>query len=441
MGNEKIAPTYHSGSITAVLFVAIMVTFAPRSSAQTYRVLHTFTGGADGASPASLLSLDAGGNLYGTTFAGGDSLCVNRSITNPCGTVFELTHKGSSWAFGTLYEFSGTNGDGAGPAHNGVVFGPDGALFGTTTYGGSEPGQNGNGTVFRLMPQATFCRAVSCPWRETVLYRFQAGSDGMYPEGNVLFDEAGNLYGVTFQGGGSGNCSAGCGAVYKLSPSSGGWTETIAYGFSGPPNGDNPDDSLIMDNAGDLYGTTVSGGSSGIYGEAFELKASGSGWTENHLHDFQGGDDGASPVASLIFDGIGNLYGDSYLDGYLHGQGGAGTVFELMPSGGGWSYSTLVAFNGGAGVPGRLVMDGAGSLYGTTAGSGRYNLGSVFRLTPSDGGWTLTDLYDFTGGSDGEVPYNGLALDANGNLYGTTWQGGGCSLASYGCGVVFEITP
>lgn len=422
-------------------FALTLVCALTAMEAQTYIVLHTFTGGADGAAPAGLLTIDAAGNFYGTTYAGGNSQCVNHTIINPCGTVFKLAHRGSGWTFAALYEFTGTDGDGAGPAHNSVVFGPDGALYGAATYGGSGAGKSGNGTVFRLTPPPTFCGSVSCPWTETILYRFLGGSDGSQPVGNVIFDHSGNLYGTTDEGG-PGNCASGCGTVYKLIHSNSGWTESVAYAFPGSPNGANPGDGVIMDGVGNLYGTTSFGGSQSLYGEAFELLPSGSGWTENHLHDFRGGTDGANPEAALIFDSSGNLYGDTYFDGYLNGQGGAGSAFDLMPSGGEWSYGTLAAFNGTAGGPeGRLVMDSAGNLYGTTAYTGRYSYGEVFRLTPSNGGWTLTDLYDFTGGSDGGVPYNGLTMDSQGNLYGTTSQGGGCSLGLGGCGVIFEITP
>jgi uncharacterized repeat protein (TIGR03803 family) len=162
------------------------------------------------------------------------------------------------------------------------------------------------------------------------------------------------------------------------------------------------------------------------------------GCTQNVLYSFQGGSDGGNLIGSLIFDNSGNLYGTTYWGGE-----GGGTVFKLTPSGASWTYSLIYNLTGGGGPAASLTMDAAGNLYGTTAADGAYGAGSVFKLTPSNGGWTETDLYDFTGGSDGANPWSNVTFDANGNLYGTTLGGGytGGNCFPGGCGVVWEFTP
>jgi uncharacterized repeat protein (TIGR03803 family) len=259
-----------------------------------------------------------------------------------------------------------------------------------------------------------------------VLYRFaNGGADGANPgSGDLIFDQAGNIYGTTTFGG------KGYGVVYELTPSG---TESVLYAFSGS-DGYYPDAGVIFDNAGNLYGTTEDGGLN-MLGTVFELTYSiGFGWAESFLYSFQNGNDGNQPSAGLIFDPSGNLYGTTSNGG----SGGGGTVFELTPSGGGWTYSLLYSFTGGnqCGPEGTLVMDGAGNLYGTTQCDGAHNKGSVFKLTPSANGWTYTSLHDFTGGSDGGYPLCNVVFDANGSLYGTTYGGG-----TQGVGVVWEIMP
>jgi uncharacterized repeat protein (TIGR03803 family) len=399
--------------LAVVLLLAIAAT--PVAQAQTFHVLYTFTGGQDGGNPFAGLTLDKGGNLYGTAYGGGN------------GTVYKLTHKGSGWTFNPLYSFTGSS-DGGNPKAR-VIFGPNGTLYGTTYYGGAYD----LGAVFNLRPSASACRTALCPWTETVLYSFEGSpSDGAHPGyGDLTFDQAGNLYGTTSYGGGYGD-----GVVYELTPAGSGWTESVLYGFAGS-DGAAPANGVIFDGSGNLYGTTVQGGLSGD-GAVFQLAPSaGSGWTESLLYSFNNGSDGSFPVAGLIFDHSGNLYGPTS-DG---GTGGQGTVFELTPVNGSWTYSvlySLIAPPGGfqCGPWGTLVMDGAGNLYGTTRCNGANNLGTVFKLTSSGSGWTYSSLHDFTGGDDGEYPYCNVILDANGNLYGTASAGG-----SGGDGVVWEITP
>ena len=269
-----------------------------------------------------------------------------------------------------------------------------------------------------------------------MLYAFQGGADGAYPEfGDLLFDRVGNIYGTTEEGGVMG-CSyqAGCGTVYELSPSRSGWTESVLYAFTGP-DGQYPSSGIILDNTGNLYGTT---GQGGLYGggTVFQLVHS-TGWTESLLHSFGNGSDGSYLYAGLIFDQSGNLYGATS-DG---GENGGGTVFELSLSGDSWTYSLLYSFTGRRGYVcgpwGTLVMDAAGNFYGTTNCDGAYNAGSVFKLTNTGSGWTYTSLHGFTGGSDGGKPYSNVIFDTSGNIYGTALTGG----SQCNCGVVWEITP
>jgi len=398
----------------AVAIVFVLTGSATQSAqAQTYKVIYNFTLNGTGFQPYAGLTMDAAGSLYGTTSGG----------VNGPGTVFELTPKGSGWVFSLLHRF-GAVGDGALP-WAGVAFGPDGTLYGTTASGGVS----GNGTVFNLSPPTTICRAVTCPWTETVLYSFTGGNDANPALGDLVFDPAGNIYGTTIPAGG--------GVVYQLAPSGNDWTENVLHTFGSPGDGAQPAGGVILDDAGNLYGTTVYGGASGA-GTVFKLTYSaGLGWTETILYGFQGGNDGSEPYAGLIFDSSGNLYGTTTGGG----QGGGGVVFELTPSGSGWNYILLHSFTGSYGPLGPLIMDSAGSLYGTTYGDGADGAGNIFELTPSGGGWTYTSLHDFsTDRHDGSNPIGNVILDSHGNLYGTTSNGGtGCRYNN--CGVVWEITP
>jgi uncharacterized repeat protein (TIGR03803 family) len=394
-----------------MLFVVIC---SPVSRAQTFTVLHNFTGGADGAYPYVGVSKDSAGNLYGTAALGGMAGGCNG---NGCGTVYKLARHGSSWLFNPLYAFTGGS-DGAVPLAR-VILGPNGTLYGTTYIGGG-----GTGVVFNLHPPPHITNRVFSPWTEDVLYQFGNVFDGNNPEGDLLFDAAGNIYGTTSSGGIECLDTVLCGTVYELTPNGSGWTESILYEFT---NGNVaiPLAGVISDHAGNLYGTA-----SNVYA-VFELVRSGSGWTEATLYQpgYQGG--APTPAGGVIFDPSGNLYGATQFGG----TNGSGTVFELMPMGGGWSASTLYNFTGGGEPLGSLVRDASGNLYGTTCQGGVHNSGSVFKLMPSGGSWTETDLYDFTGGSDGYCPMGNVILDAQGNIYGAAYAGG-----SHGYGTVFEIT-
>jgi hypothetical protein len=416
-------------SVAAVaLAVLFVLTGAAIQSlqAQTLTVLHAFGNQpGDGANPAAGLTLDTAGDLYGTTDGGGLGY----------GTVFQLKRAGSGYVFRPLYSFEGGN-DGASP-ETGVTIGPNGSLYGTTVQGG---GGDNVGTVFSLQPPATSCKSALCPWHETVLLRFNQGN-GDRPYGQPIFDQTGNLYGTTNTGGQRDD-----GEVYELTPSNGGWTENIIYSFIGAGGGYQPVGGVIFDQDGNLYGTARFGGG---YGIVYQLVPSGGSWTENAIYRFQGGADQGTPETGLIMDNAGNLYGTT--PWFVYGSDANGTVYELSPSGGGWSYTLLYSFPSGyegAGEVSALAMDKAGNLYGETSQEGivdgtcPYGCGTVFKLTPSSSGWIYTDLYNFTGGSDGASPYGGVVLDSQGNLYGTSYFGGtGTNCTNGSCGTVWKLTP
>lgn len=426
-GQHRFFALVFRSAISFLMGVALLPTIAiPAAQAQTYTVLHNFTGRGDGATPIAGLTLDAGGNLYGTT-VGDYGNCTTR-----CGTVFQMKKTGSGWILNPLYKFTG-GADGSYP-YAGVVFGPDGALYGTTQFGGEHCpsdsfNQNGCGVVFRLAPQPTICHSYPCPWRETVLYTFPGGyDDGAMPLSRVAFDQAGNLYGTTVSGGHF-NCIifGYCGTIYKLTHANGYWTEDILYRFTGDSDGGGPFAGLTPDAAGNFYGVAYDGGDSGN-GTVFELTPSGL----NTLIELPS--NASMPESDLIFDPAGNLYGTTS-DGE---NGGGATAFELTPSGGNWNFSIMYSFDGtffSDGPNEGLVRDSAGNLYGTTHGLGSYNRGTVFKLTPSNGGWIYTVLHEFSDEAGGDYPMGGVAIDAQGNLYGTA-QGG-----YYGYGVLWEITP
>ncbi len=297
---------------------------------------------------------------------------------------------------------------------------------------------------------------------ETVLYNLQGTADGQNPRSGVVFDAAGNLYGTTQYGGDFTNCGTGCGAVFEISPASGGgWTETVLHTFTGGTDGANPYGGVVIDSAGNVYGTTSAGGNlkaSNCFlhgcGVVFELSPnSGGGWTETVLHTFSGNRDGAAPWTALTFDTSGNLYGTTASGGNLTASAcapyGCGVVFELSPVTGGWKETVLHSFGGTDGwLPfGTLIFDSVGKLYGTTMQGGHTSLcqssgcGVVFELSPVTGGWKEKILHAFIG-SDGSMIQGGVAFDSAGNLYGTAATGGltnGCD--GSGCGTAFELSP
>jgi len=407
---------------TLLIILCAMIFLSPSiAPAQTYTILHHFSG-AEGANPADGLSIDHAGRLYGVTFNGGFQ--QGSCSPNGCGTVFRMTPAGSGWLFSPLYKFANVP-DGAHP-YGRVILGPDGALYGTTQYGG-----NGNGTVFRLAPPPTAPKNALAPWNASILHAFGGPGDGydLIDAGGLVFDGAGKLYGTSYFGGPDSG-----GIVFELTPSNGGWTESILYGFRNDGiDGENPSAGVIVDHAGNVYGATnLNGCRASCAGTVFQLTLSASGWTENILYSFDSdGAAGEEPEGGLIMDSAGNLYGSTV--GGFYGA----TVFELTPSNGTWTLSVLAYVAGGLGFgpSSSLLLDEAGNLYGTTYSGGAFGDGNVFKLTRSGGTWTLSTLHDFHGG-DGRNPRCNLIMDANGNLYGTTYAGGRNNL-----GVVFEITP
>ena len=423
-------------AVLAAVAVGLLMTGAS-GAAQTETVLFGFGSSTNvtyGDYPTSNLTFDSAGNLYSTTSGGG---------TNPdaYGTVFELTpSSGGSWTPKVLADF----GVSSGHPNGGVIFDGAGNLYGVTAGGGAYSG----GVAFELMPQA------GGGWTQKWLHQFGQGTDGINPVGNLIFDSAGNLYGATVQGG-----TYGQGTVFELIPQVGGlWTEKVLHNFSNTgPDGGSPEAGVILDSAGNLYGTTLSGGinrnhTEGSYsGTVFELTPTGGEWNEKILYSFPAGRyDAAGPFASLVFDSAGNLYGTTSSGGQYFSRG---TVFELSRSAGGaWTETILHSFgrdsSEGAGPYGNLIMDNTGSLYGTTSQGGKYGClcsfigGTVFKLTPGSGGtWTERILHNFGNGDDAAYPLAGLVMDASGNLYGTTrYGGGGSGGVGTGPGAVFEVT-
>ncbi len=424
------------GTALSVAVVFLLATVALQSAqAQTYTVIHAFRNGGDGATPQAGLTMDAAGNFYGTTSFGGYQGTGFCQVDGGCGVVFKLSHRGTGWVVEGLYQFVGGS-DGDAPLAR-VVFGPDGALYGTTQSGGNGGCTEGDGcgTVFRITPPARVCARISCPWDETVLHAFTSGMDGATPYfGDLTFDTAGNIFGTTPLGGINNQ-----GTLFKVFRQDGSWTENIVYTFGGAP-AQYPEYGVVFDSAGNIYGT-AGGGTLYDDGLVYELQPSQGGWTESTLFTFTGGANGAGPGSGLIFDRLGNLYGATVSGG--PGTNG-GTVYQLVHSATGWTLTTLTGIFGGSGGPnGSLTMDAAGNLYGTTYRDGTYGYGSVFKVAPQqDGTWLLTDLYDFTGYDDGRWPIGNVVIDASGNLWGTASDGGDRTLCSHlGCGVVWEITP
>lgn len=387
-----------AGKVVLAFVVGLVAVAIPGAHAQTFSVIHSFTGGSDGGNPVNGFTASTTGYMYGTASSGG-------AYGN--GVVYRMSVKGVE----TVLHSFGSGKDGAAPNAELISSGSD--FYGTTTAGGAY----GNGTVFMIDGN-----------KETVLYSFPGGTAGATPQAGVVLDAAGNLYGTISAGGASGN-----GAVFEISPppsKTGPWTETILYSFGTGTDGATPVSPVSFDVSGNLYGTTSAGGAYG-YGTIFQL-VPGAVWTENILHNFQDGDDGAVPYGGLISDSSGNFYGAA-TEG---GNGGGGTIYELTPADGIWTFNVVYSVPGW-GISGsyrNVVLGASGVLYGTTHCDGNYNAGTVYKLTPTAGGsWKYKVLYNFTGGADGLYSFSNLVV-RNGKLYGTTKYGG-----ANDDGVVFEV--
>jgi uncharacterized repeat protein (TIGR03803 family) len=396
------------------IFAAILI-FAGSAMAagSTERVLYRFKGGRDGYAPFAGLIADNVGNLYGTTADGGPG------CQGGCGTVFELSPaSGGRWTETVLYAFTG-GGDGAVP-EAGLIFDTAGNLYGTTIYGGASD----DGTIFQLTAPATPGGA----WTLNVLHNFIGQTDGKYPLGSLIFDQAGNLYGPTLFGGRFGG-----GTVFQLAvpaAQGGAWTLNVLHSFKGGSDGLDPAGTLIFDQNGALYGTTYDGR---VFEEVPPVLGY-TAWTLRVLYSFNYvlGISGGGLIAGKK----GVLYGATAEGGSANG----GTVFQLTPPvtrGGAWTETTLYEFAGGSDGEyplNGLIADNAGNLYGSTEYGGASGLGTVFKLTPAqDGIWTKTTLHNFTGGRDGSGPGAGV-IASRGVLYGTTVHGG-----SSDKGTVFKV--
>jgi uncharacterized repeat protein (TIGR03803 family) len=382
-----------------VLLALVSLSFIP-VAAQSYTVLHSFTDTPDGAYPSGGVTIDPKGNVYVTTAVGG---------SNNQGTVVRISPTGAETI---LYSFRAAP-DGNEPMTR-LARDQEGNIYGTTYAGGSA----GLGTIFKLT------KAGRKVWLTSLL----GGMDGQFPQyGGVILDSTGNVYGVTDDGGGT-NCPpyVGCGTMFKVDPIG---LESVFYRFTGMPDGAVPSSQLVLDNAGNFYGTTLFGGSFN-FGTVFKITPQGE---ESVLHSFAGPPDGATPLGDLSIDTAGNLYGttESGGTGTLCNDGGVGcgTIFKLDTQG---NETVLYSFKGAADgfFPlGGVILDKRGNLFGTAGG---FNGGNAFAF----GNGTLKVLHSFTGGPDGSDPEAGLTFDPAGNLYGTTFFGGDGNR-----GVVFRLYP
>jgi uncharacterized repeat protein (TIGR03803 family) len=389
--------------------------------------LYSFTGGSDGGNPDGPLIMDAAGDLFGTTSTGG---------ANGDGTVFEVKKTNGVYAAAptTIASLAGSD---DGFQIGGLLMDSAGDLFGTTVEGGAH----NDGAVFEIKYQNG--SYASTP---TILYSFTDSTDGQHPNAGLIMDAAGDLFGTANEGPGAADDSANFGSVFALKAIDGGYVEFTLADFGAD---DNATSGLTVDAAGDLFGTVVNV-SAGASDFVYEIPADGAtiASVPKTLATFGGastqeGAGGGGPYGGLVMDHAGNLFGTT--------TDGSGSVFEIAYAGGGnyaATATTIAAFSGSAANPlGNLIMDANGDLFGTTATGGASGKGSVFEIKFANGSYTSTPatLYSFTGGADGQLPYGGLVMDANGDLFGTTSGGeaggafGGPTSPSAGSATVFEI--
>jgi uncharacterized repeat protein (TIGR03803 family) len=398
----------------ALIIPALLLAVA--ASATSTQLIYSFAGGNDGEYLDTDLVIDSAGNLYGSSVQGGDF---------GSGTVFELSPSGGGWTHTVLYSFTGSA-DGGEP-YKGVTLDPQGNLYGTAVTGGSGSCEGGCGVVFKLTKSGEH-------WSQTIIHAFTGGKDGSGPGSGLAIDAHGNLYGMTPTGG-----AYGLGTVYQLHPEAGGnYRLNVIHAFTGGNDGSSGSAGrLIFDGAGDLYGVTTVGGANND-GVVFEITHNQGGtWTLLPLYAFRDQPDGALPYGGLIFDKAGNLYGTTY----YAGAHDVGTVYRLTRAGNSWQESVLYSFKGGkdgSSPISTLVMDKAGNLYGTTsAGGATCGCGVVFKVSRNaNGSWTETVPYRFPGSPGPGFAYNGMVTGPPGIFYGATTRGG-----TTNDGAVYQFVP
>jgi len=424
--------------IVSTLFLFLFTVLS--AAAQNYSQLFQFP--ADGVSglgsDADLVS-DSSGNLYGTTYYGGDM----KACLGGCGVAFELSQSGGIWTETVLHTFSNLS-DGQYPTH-GLVIDKAGNLYGVAFNGGNTTAQEclsiGCGLVFELSPQGS-------GWTETILHKFTGydpntgKNDGADPFGGLTIDDNGILYGTTLGGG-----APDYGTVFALEQTKNGWDERTLYSFKGGTEGSGPLGGLTLDAAGNLYGTTAGGGP--CCGLVYKLTRNGSHFTGNLLYAFSSPEKGREPLGRLTFDSKGDIYGATYYGGDLSAcSNGCGTIFQLKPNGNKWTETVIHTFEDADGQhPEAGVTAVNDTLYGVAHFGGTFscgmglNCGVLYDLTESNGTWNQAILHDFQGAPDGEFGVAALLYN-NGTLYGTTHNGGiDSNTCTTGCGTVFQFVP
>ena len=382
--------------------------------ASTTEVLYSFAGEDDGEYADTDVAIDAAGNLYGTSVLGGEF---------GGGTVWQLSPVGGGWVHTVLYSFTG--GADGGEPYKGVTLDAAGNLYGTAVTGGSGSCEGGCGVTYKLTKSGD-------SWTQAVIHAFTGGDDGSGPGARVAVDNRGNVYGMTPTGGANG-----LGTIYALHPKSNGdWALRVIHTFTGGSDGSSGSAGKLLLRGGHVYGAATTGGANGS-GVVFEMRPTRSGeWDFKTLYSFKGAPDGVFPYGALLFDAAGNLYGTTYYGG----TSGLGTVYQLSPNGPGeWSETVLYSFKAGRdgnSSISNLVSDAAGNLYGTTS-EGGLGSGTIFKLTlDASGTWTERIPHRFQGSPDGAFPYAGMVGDGAGIFYGATVHGG-----DDGDGAIYRFTP
>jgi uncharacterized repeat protein (TIGR03803 family) len=410
MGNTRIR-----FSISRIL-AAVIIFVGAAWATTTPKVIYSFGGGVDGEYTDTELVVDNAGNLYGTSVQGG---------TFGGGTVFELTPSGGGWTHTVLYNFTG--GADGGEPYKGVTLDAQGNLYGTAVTGGGGSCEGGCGVVYKLANTGGV-------WRQSVIHSFTGGSDGSGPGAPLVLDKHGNLYGTTPTGG-----ADGAGVVYEINRGSNGkWMLRVIHTFTGGVDGLGGSASrMLLDAEGNLYGVNTVGGANG-FGNVFELTPNGTAWHLTTLYSFKDAPDGASPYGGVIFGKDGSLYGTTY----YAGANDLGTVYKLTRQSGTWTESVIYSFKGGNDGDSpisTLVADAKGNLYGTTSDGGSANCGcgTIFKIAQGTGGaFTETVVYRFPGTPKAGFAYNGIVSDGKGNFYGATVHGG-----TGNDGAIYQFVP